>query len=181
MGSRGHMLRSASLPILNCGDALQDLYARGELMDVVIRVEDRMEGREGGVGEQLLAHSCVLAATSPVLRKMLTGGFRESRSLDLKSGMRVIALHEVSSLQVKQLLEWIYTGCASVDDTHELMLLGKLADVLDVQPLYELVIQHALSDLSGDTCAEILQCAHDTGLSRIKHPTLDYALKVLPL
>ena len=175
------MLRSASLPILNCGDALQELYARGELMDVVIRVEDRMEGREGGVGEQLLAHSCVLAATSPVLRKMLTGGFRESRSLDLKSGMRVIALHEVSSLQVKQLLEWIYTGCASVDDTHELMLLGKLADVLDVQPLYELVIQHALLDLSGDTCAEILQCAHDTGLSRIKHPTLDYALKVLPL
>ena len=84
-------------------------------------------------------------------------------------------------MQVKQLLEWIYTGCASVEDTHELMLLGKLADVLDVQPLYELVIQHALSNLSGDTCAEILQFSHDTGLSRIQHPTMDYALKVLPL
>jgi len=83
--------------------------------------------------------------------------------------------------QVKQLLEWIYTGCARVEDTHQLMLLGKLADVLDVHPLYELVIQHALSDLSGDTCAGILLCANDTGLSRIKHPTLDYALKVLPL
>jgi len=56
------MLRSASLPILNRGDAMQDLYPRSELMDVVIRVEDRMEGREGGGGEELLGHGCVLAA-----------------------------------------------------------------------------------------------------------------------
>jgi hypothetical protein len=166
---------SEELPISSCGEAFRDLYMRGELLDVAIRV--REDGCEGHAHDgQLRAHMCVLAVVSPVLRKMLTGGFKESRTLN-EAGMRVITLHEVSAVQVRALLEWIYMGTMQLRSTRELMMLGKLADVLDVQPLHERVRQHALKGLSDDTCAEIMQSAHDAGLVEINEECLKYALK----
>ena len=41
--SRTHVLRSEALPISICCDAFQDMYARGDLLDVVIRVTDGHE------------------------------------------------------------------------------------------------------------------------------------------
>ena len=167
------------LPISSCGEAFRDLYARGELLDVAIRVTEGADGDAAHLppGEgQLRAHMCVLAAVSPVLRKMLTGGFKESRTLN-EAGMRVITLHEVSAVQVKGLLDWIYLGTTDVRSTHELMMLGKLADVLDVQALHERVRQHALKGLNDNTCADTMQSAHDAGLAEINEECLAYALK----
>jgi hypothetical protein len=166
---------SEELPINNCGEAFRDLYTRGEMLDVTILVGE--DGCEGQAHDgQLRAHMCVLAAVSPVLRKMLTGGFKESRTLN-EAGTRVITLHEVSAVQVRALLEWIYMGTMQVRSTRELMMLGKLADVLDVQPLHQRVRQHALKGLSDDTCAEIMQSAHDAGLAEINDECLKYAMQ----
>lgn len=163
----GHVLRTEVLPMNSCGEVFGDLYVRGELLDVVIRVD--------GDQEERAAHMCVLAAASPVLRKMLTGGFKESRTLE-KDGRRVITLQEVSSGQVKNLLDWIYTGTCRVQSTLDLMSLGKLADALDVQPLHCIIVKDALHTLNAGTCAYTLQCAHECCLHEIKDAAFDFAL-----
>ena len=175
----GHVLSSEGLPLNSCGEVFGDLYVRGELLDVVIRVDGDEDEREGANSPQmgeLAAHTCVLAAASPVLRKMLTGGFEEGRTLE-KCGQRVISLQEVSSVEVKNLLDWVYTGTVSVQSVHELMLLGKLADALDVQPLHSIIVNDALGTLAAETCAYTLQCAHECCMHEIKDAAFRYALE----
>ena len=54
--SRTHVLRSEALPISICCDAFQDMYARGDLLDVVIRVTDGEDAQNGLIS----VHSDVL-------------------------------------------------------------------------------------------------------------------------
>ena len=56
--SRTHVLRSEALPISICCDAFQDMYARGDLLDVVIRVTDGHE--EDAQNGLISVHSDVL-------------------------------------------------------------------------------------------------------------------------
>jgi len=183
MTNCGHIIASAGkLPLNGCGENFADLYARRELLDVVIRVDGaHAEENAGGEGQdgrdsELMAHMCVLAVASPVLRKMLTGGFKESRARE-ECGRRVITLQEVSAEQVKTLLDWIYTGRAHTQSVQEMLLLGKLADALDVQPLYELIVKKALDALNAETCAQTMQYAHACCLADIKDAAIVYALK----
>jgi len=48
--------------------------------------------------------------------------------------------------------------------TYTYMTTGKLADALLVDELHDKVKQHVLSCVTHETCADIVQCAHHTGL-----------------
>jgi hypothetical protein len=141
----------------------------------------------------------VLSLVSPVLRKMIAweqhrqyravfsswtsdqeqgaqSGAPEDANCDLP--ILRISLPEVEIEVLQRFMQFVYTGkitcCAGVKD---LVKLGRLADILDVRSLQEMVESAARQMLSVHTCGSLLQFSIDCCLSSLRKHCTRFALE----
>ncbi len=97
---------------------------------------------------------------------MLSTGSAEEEDSPLP--MLCLSLPEVEIEVLRQFVEFVYTGkiscCGGVQD---LVKLGRLADVLDVRSLQEMVESAARRIISVQTCCSLLQFSIDCGLTAL--------------
>ncbi len=157
-----------------------------------------MELRGEGEGS-CRAHKVVLSLVSPVLRKMIAWEqHRQYRTVlnnwtcaqqhgahngateetDCELPMLRISLPEVEIDVLQRFMQFVYTGkiscCAGVKD---LVKLGRLADILDVRSLQEMVESAARQMLSVQTCGSLLQFSIDCSLSSLRKHCTRFALE----
>lgn len=152
---------------LRVASDLAALWAEGERGDIVLSA--------AGGQEQFKAHSVVLAARSPVLRRMLDSGMTEATT-------RRIEITDISVKTLRQLCLFLYSGVldneACVDDASlaELMQAGNKYDVGD---LVGLCTAEAETRISVSTVCEWLGAASRCSLEPLKAHCLRYAAEHL--
>jgi hypothetical protein len=143
----------------------KELFEGEELFDVEIfcidsALQDRMQSYP------LKAHRVVLAAASPVLRRMLTGQFAEA-------GKSQITL-DIDFWAMEKTLQFVYAGRTQVDTVEHLVKLGQVADHLDIENLRESALSMASDFLSVDSCAALLQVTSTSGLGTLEKKAREF-------
>ena len=98
-------------------DKLNELRETNVLCDTTIRAE----------GQDFTAHKCVLSAASAYFRALFTSQMKETKN-------NMVELHEAKSTTVSDVLQFIYTGKASIDLSNA-QDLAMIADYLIIPSL----------------------------------------------
>ncbi|XP_028993399.1 kelch-like protein 9 isoform X2 [Betta splendens] len=104
-------------------------------------------------------HRVIMASSSDYFKAMFTGGMREQE-------MREIKLHGVTTLGLKNIIDFIYTSKVSLD-------LGNLQDTLEaanflqVMPVLSFCNQLLSSEITIDNCVEVENIATDLLLEEV--------------
>jgi len=158
-----------------CPLALGEIFASGELVDVVLRP---LEATARDDAKPLRVHSLVLALASPVLRKMIQ--WERERTTRAEEGGAVILQLDASAATLECFVSYVYQGRTLVrGDAAELLSLGRLADQLDVQSLRNAVLAQARDMLTADTCTLFLNAGRHEGLPELEEIAMGFALRHL--
>jgi len=144
-------------PLINRVKCLVDMFANNELLDLEIICCD---SSESGERCSIRAHKVVLAAMSPVLRKMMSGNFAEA-------GQNSISV-DIEHFVMKKFLQFVYTGFTEVSTLNEIVKLGQVADHFDIEQLRDCALRMAIESISAETCALLLQSSSRYGLSTLE-------------
>ena len=153
-----------SSPLLDRVQIFEEMFISQELFDVEIHCSD--SSNQNGTPRSLRAHRVVLAAVSPVLRRMLTGQFIEAGQAAINVDFDLWAMEKT--------LELIYIGSTNVDSVEEIVRLGQVADHLDIEKLREFALKTASGLLSVESCAVLFQVANTSGLGILEEKAKDF-------
>merc|ERR1712208_100015 len=117
-----------------CPQAFKDLWLDTDLSDVTLATED---------GGQLSAHKVILAACSPLFKRLLQKN---------SNGHPLLYLMGVQLSQLQQLLSYIYLGQCDLtqDQLPAFMATGKQLEVEGLSGHFEENKEHASHGLAGD-------------------------------
>ncbi|XVE56276.1 hypothetical protein DITRI_Ditri03aG0225600 [Diplodiscus trichospermus] len=125
---------------------LQQLRSTGEYSDISIYIE--------GQGLITRAHKVILGSYSVPFAKMFTNGMCESNSPE-------VCLRDVSPAALKAMLDFMYSGELSIEDTEDfgtlLLQLLLLSDKFGISLLHQECCKMLLECLSEDSVCPILQ------------------------
>ncbi len=95
------------------------------------------------------AHRCLMAAASPVLRKMLTNGMKETNE-------REVVLKEVNVKEWKAVLDYIYTAKIELANAVEALQFLACAERFQIEELEGAISEYIVKELDTPNCSEIL-------------------------
>jgi hypothetical protein len=153
------------LPLSDRAHMFEEMYANQELFDLNIFCNDSAVEKISD-SRSLGAHRIILAAVSPVLRRMFTGEF-------IESGQSSINL-DIDLWAMKKTLQFVYCGTTQVETVEQLVKIGQVADKLDIEKLRECAITLASELLSIESCATILQAASVSGLNTLEEKSREF-------
>ena len=153
------------LPLSDRAHIFKEMYTNQELFDLKIICTDSAVEKISD-SRSLSAHRIVLAAVSPVLRRMLTGDF-------IESGQNSVNI-DIDLWAMEKTLQFIYYGTTQVETVEQLVKLGQVADHLDIEKLRECAIALASDLLSIDSCAVMLQVASVSGLTALEERSREF-------
>jgi hypothetical protein len=105
------------------------------------------------------AHKVILAAASPVFRKMLS----ENDFVEGKQGNSLV-LTDLNHNTLEQLLCYVYTGSISLTGATQLLKLYQAGDRYDISSLCKACLEEARRWVSFSTCIEMLMGSWLLGL-----------------
>ena len=143
----------------------EEMYMNRELFDVEIFCSDSAALDEMQ-RHPLKAHRVVLAAASPVLRRMLAGQFVEASKSTITVDIELWAMEKT--------LQFVYTGSTQVETVQHLVRLGQVADHLDIDKMREFALNMASDLLAVDSCAALLQVTSTSGLGTLEMKARDF-------
>ncbi|XP_030074871.1 kelch-like protein 26 isoform X1 [Microcaecilia unicolor] len=138
---------------------LAALWAQGQLLDVVLTVND----------QAFHVHRVVLAACSDYFRAMFTGGMREATQ-------DVIELRGVSAKGLKHIIDFAYSAEVTLDLDCIQDVLGA-AVFLQMEPVVQLCEEFLKSAMSVETCLNIGQMATTFSLASLKESVDTFTFK----
>ncbi len=110
--------------------------------------------------ERFPAHRCLMEATSPVLRKMLTNGMKETNE-------REVVLKEVNVKAWKAVLDYMYTAKMELPNAEDAVQYLACAERFQIEELEGVISDYIERELDTSNCSEILgtvDCLHSTKL-----------------
>ncbi len=107
------------------------------------------------------AHRCLMAATSPVLRSMLTNGMKETSERD-------IVLKEVNVEAWKVVLDYMYTGRMNLLNVDKALQYLSCADWLQMEDLVDVISAFIERNLDRGNCYKILITTDRPSLTRLR-------------
>eukprot|EP00931_Biecheleriopsis_adriatica_P102879 TRINITY_DN77787_c0_g1_i1.p1 TRINITY_DN77787_c0_g1~~TRINITY_DN77787_c0_g1_i1.p1 ORF type:complete len:382 (+),score=79.71 TRINITY_DN77787_c0_g1_i1:36-1148(+) len=120
------------------------LWSEEAFRDCTVTTED---------GGRWQVHRCVLAAASPVLRRMLSGGMQETST-------SCIVIRDAAKGDVEAFLEFLYLGRLREQEagkSRSACCLLALADMYDVPGLKQLMLHECERELSPDNVVDIVR------------------------
>ena len=112
-------------------------------------------------GQRFQAHRCYVAAVSPVLRRMLTNGMKETSKRD-------IVLKELEVEPWKAVLDYMYTGQMNLSNVNKALEYLKCAHWLLMEELVDAITGFIERKLDKTNCFEILVAKDHPSLSRLR-------------
>ena len=163
-----HPIKSCSIKVLG------EIYRSGELCDIEIRARHE----DGVTWGSVRGHRFVFSLVSPVLRRMIQ--WEQERFDKEKNGYNLmsITLDEVNFRTVVACVDFLYFGLINISARFEdLMELGRIADLLDINTLREAVVKTAIGMITVSSCAHLLQSARECGLFEVEERCMLFALR----
>ncbi|XP_078365197.1 kelch-like protein 24 [Oculina patagonica] len=138
---------------------LNDLRETNILCDTTIRAQ----------GQDFTAHKCVLSAASAYFRAMFTSQMKETES-------NVVELQEAKSSTISDVLEFIYTGKASIDSSNAQDLI-MIADYLIIPSLKTKASLFLQGSINASNCLALESFASQYNCESLKQAAVTYKFK----
>jgi len=138
---------------------LNELRETNVLCDTTIRAQ----------GLDFSAHKCVLSAASPYFRAKFTSQLQENES-------NLVELQEAKSTTISDVLQFIYTGEASIDSSNAQDLL-MIADFLIIASLKSKASNFLESSLNASNCLALESFASRYNCESLKHAAVAFKFK----
>ena len=135
---------------------LNELRARNILCDTTIRAQ----------GRDFPAHKCVLSAASPYFRAKFTSQLRENES-------SLVEFQEAKSTTISDVLQFIYTGEASIHSSNAESLL-MIADYLIIPSLKSKASNFLESSLNASNCLALESLASQYNCESLKQAAVAF-------
>ncbi|XP_078367550.1 kelch-like protein 7 [Oculina patagonica] len=135
---------------------LNELRETKILCDTTIRAQ----------GQDFTAHKCVLSAASAYFRAMFTSQMKEMES-------NVVELQEAKSTTISNVLEFIYTGKASIDSTNAQDLI-MIADYLIIPSLKTKASLFLQDSINSSSCLALESFASQYNCETLKQAAITY-------
>ena len=123
---------------------------------------------------QVLAHSAIIAASSPVFATMFEGGrFKEGQT-------RTVNIEDIDSKVFRKLLRFLYTGSSGSskqDPSDTLQALFLAADKYQVDALKEICEECLIHQLAIENVLHLLVWAHLCGAEKLKDAAVTYIVQ----
>ncbi|KAI6656850.1 Kelch-like protein 3 [Oopsacas minuta] len=136
---------------------LDEMRKDSLLCDVVLRVDQ----------QDLPAHKCVLAATSPYFRAMFTGNLSESRQ-------SIVQLQQLDSAAVESLIQFSYSGNLEINEQNVLLLI-MASGLLQLPEVQDACCQYLAKHLHPCNCLGIVHFAEHHDCSELYQEACSYA------
>ena len=124
--------------------------------------------------DQVLAHSAIIAASSPVFAAMFEGErFEEGQT-------RTVNVEDIDSQVFRKLLQFLYTGRSGIsfkDPSDVLLALFLAADKYQVDALKEVCEECLICQLELENVLPLLVWAHLCGVEKLKDAAVTYIVQ----
>ena len=135
---------------------LNELRETNTLCDTTIRAQ----------GQDFAAHKCVLSAASPYFLAMFTSELKEKES-------NLLELHETKSTTISDVLQFIYTGKASIDSSNAQDLV-MIADYLIIPSLKRKASRFLEGTVDASNCLALESFASQYNCESLKQAAVAY-------
>ncbi|KAL9975137.1 hypothetical protein ACROYT_G012258 [Oculina patagonica] len=151
---------------MNCEDFKDELlHTLNELRETKILCDTTIRAQ----GQDFTAHKCVLSAASAYFRAMFTSQMKETES-------NVVELQEAKSTTISDVLEFIYTGKASIDSTNAQDLVI-IADYLIIPSLKTKASLFLQGSINASNCLALESLASRYNCESLKQAAVDYEVE----
>ena len=137
-------------------DKLNELRETNVLCDTTIRAE----------GQDFAAHKCVLSAASAYFRALFTSQMEETKS-------NMVELQEAKSTTVSEVLQFIYTGKASIDSSNA-QDLAMIADYLIIPSLKTRASDFLQGSINASNCLALESFASQYNCESLQQASVTY-------